>query len=362
MGRGLVLRDVRVFDGGELSAPVDVAVVDGLIATHSDDAQVVDGHGAVLLPGLIDAHVHVETVQQLQAYGRWGVTSVLDMGSPDWAASAALRGRAGLADLRGAGAVACAPRGRAVSKMGYPSSSVVHGPSDARRFVADRIADGVDHIKIVLEERLPFKPKPLDEATVSAIVAEAHAVGVLVCVHATSTRSFQAAIRAGADVLTHTPLTAALDETDALVMKHEGLAVVPTLVMMKKLVERFPAPVKPKRIAYANSSDTVGVLRRAGVKILAGTDANSDPTAPNTIEHGAALHDELQLLVDAGLTPAEALTSATATTAEVFGLSDRGRIRQGYRADLLLVDGDPTVDIAATREIRGVWIGGQEVR
>ncbi|WP_224389751.1 amidohydrolase family protein [Pseudonocardia sp. ICBG1293] len=362
MDGGVVLTDVRVFDGGTLGEPVDVAVADGRIAASADGARTVDGRGAVLLPGLIDAHVHVGTVRELQAYGRWGVTSVLDMGAPDWAATSRLRGRDGLADLRSAGTVACAPRGAAVARMGYPASGVVRGPSDARRFVADRIADGVDHIKIVLEERLPFRPRPLDEATTSAVVTAAHEAGVLVCVHATSTRSFRIATRAGADVLTHAPLAAPLEEADAGRIADRGLAVAPTLVMMKKLVERFPAPVTPRRISYAHPADTVRTLRRAGVTVLAGTDANSDPAAPNTVEHGAALHDELQLLVEAGLTPAEALTAATSAPARVFGLSDRGRIRQGYRADLLLVDGDPTVDIAATRNIRGVWIAGQEVR
>jgi imidazolonepropionase-like amidohydrolase len=106
----------------------------------------------------------------------------------------------------------------------------------------------------------------------------------------------------------------------------------------------------------------VRTLRRVGVTLIAGTDANSDPTAPNTISHGASLHDELELLVQAGLTPVEALLSATSSTADAFGLSDRGRIRIGSRADVVLVDGDPTTDIAATRNVRGAWIGGERVR
>nr|WP_239070783.1 amidohydrolase family protein [Amycolatopsis sp. SID8362] len=362
MGDRFILTGVRVFDSGELSAPVDVAVAGGRITRPANGTEVVDGRGAVLLPGLIDTHVHIETVQQLQAYGRWGVTTVLDMGSPDWRATSALRGLEGLADLRSAGAVACAPNGTAVRKMGYPSSSVVHGPQDAARFVADRIADGVDHIKVVLDERLPFQPKPLDEVTVSAIVAAAHEAGLLVCVHATSAKSFRIASRAGADVLTHAPLAERLEVADTRRIADQGLAVSPTLVMMKKLVEHFPAPFKPKKITYTNPEETVRALHQAGATVLAGTDANSDPTAPNTIEHGAALHDELDLLVRAGLTPAEAITAATSAAADAFGLRDRGRIREGLRADLLLVDGDPTTDILATRNIRGVWIAGQAVR
>ncbi len=74
------------------------------------------------------------------------------------------------------------------------------------------------------------------------------------------------------------------------------------------------------------------------------------------------MSDELRLLVEAGLTPVEALRSATVVPAEFFGFTDRGVIEAGRRADLLLTDGDPTQDIAATRAIRGVWAAGVKVR
>src|SRR5690606_4236971 len=87
-------------------------------------------------------------------------------------------------------------------------------------------------------------------------------------------------------------------------------------------------------------------LHAAGVTILAGTDAPNPGTA-----HGASMHGELELLVEAGLSPAEALAAATSVPAKAFGLGDRGRIAPGLRADLVLVNGDPTQDITATRSI-----------
>jgi imidazolonepropionase-like amidohydrolase len=87
--------------------------------------------------------------------------------------------------------------------------------------------------------------------------------------------------------------------------------------------------------------------------LLAGTDAGTPGIA-----HGASLHQELTNLVDAGLHPVEALHAATAATARRFSLTDRGRIAPGLCADLLLVDGDPTTDITATRAIAGVWRRG----
>jgi len=114
-------------------------------------------------------------------------------------------------------------------------------------------------------------------------------------------------------------------------------------------------------VEFGHARGSVRAAHAAGVTILAGTDANNERGAPYRPVHGVALHDELALLVDAGLSPAEALRSATASPAEIFGLRDRGVIGAGRRADLVLVDGDPTADIGAVRRIREVWIGGVSV-
>ena len=106
-------------------------------------------------------------------------------------------------------------------------------------------------------------------------------------------------------------------------------------------------------VDVSSAPAALGQLCQAGVTILAGSDAGTLGVA-----HGASLHRELQLLVDAGLSPLEALTAATAAPADLFGLGDRGRIRPGLSADLLLVNGDPTVDISATANIHGIWRRG----
>ena len=103
----------------------------------------------------------------------------------------------------------------------------------------------------------------------------------------------------------------------------------------------------------AGTDDAARQLARAGVPLLAGTDAPS-PGAT----YGASLHGELELLVGAGLTPVQALTAATSNAARAFKLADRGRVERGMRADLVLVDGDPTRDILATRRIVEVWKRG----
>lgn len=105
-----------------------------------------------------------------------------------------------------------------------------------------------------------------------------------------------------------------------------------------------------------NHLASVAALDSAGVTLLAG----SDPPTFGVI-HGIGVLYELELLVRAGLTPAEALSAATARTADAFRLRDRGRIAPGLRADMLLVDGDPTTDVTALRRIRHVWRGGVEL-
>jgi imidazolonepropionase-like amidohydrolase len=131
---------------------------------------------------------------------------------------------------------------------------------------------------------------------------------------------------------------------------------VPTLTMMDSIV----ANVAPPGADYANARASVRLLHEAGVPILAGTDANDAPGTPSRVPHGESLHRELELLADAGLSPLEVLLAATARTARYFGLTDRGTIEPGKRADLILVEEDPLADIRATRSLLRIWCGGVE--
>jgi len=102
----------------------------------------------------------------------------------------------------------------------------------------------------------------------------------------------------------------------------------------------------------------VRALHDAGVDILAGSDVSEPIPILGGLAHGASLHHELQLLVQGGFTPVQALRAATSVPARRFSLTDRGRIVPGARADLLLVDGDPTITISDTLSARAVWRRG----
>lgn len=137
-----------------------------------------------------------------------------------------------------------------------------------------------------------------------------------------------------------------------------GLVSVPTLTVMAGTARLFAA----RGLRSEDARESVAKLHDAGIRVLAGTDANSAPGAPFAPKHEESLHQGLGLLVRAGLSSIEALTAATSRPAGAFSLEGRGVIGAGKRADLALEDGDPAKDVTATRDIRGVWIAGERIR
>jgi imidazolonepropionase-like amidohydrolase len=365
-----MIANVRVFRDGALTAPTTVVIEDGRISadSSSEDANVVDGSGATLLPGLIDTHVHARTRRHLEAAAAAGVTTLVDLGSTDLDVLASLRNLPGLPTVKSSGHSASGPGSHFITKMGMPERSGVDGPADAARFVSERKAEGSEFIKILIEDPKFPGAKPLSTETVAAIVAAAHDAGFLTVAHVVSAFTLRSALDAQVDVVTHAALGGELDAETTALIKKNGTAIIPTLGMMHGIVKTIGGKPMMKiigtlipaaRMKYQFAEATVRTFRDAGSVILVGTDSNENELAPHQVPFGEGVHDELARLVAAGLTPAEALDGATSKAADVFGMTDRGRIAPGLRADLLLVDGDPTRDISATRSIMNVWIGGQ---
>ena len=360
MSTAITIRTVRVFDGTSVGAPTEVHIAAGhVVETAPPGADAIDAGFAVLVPGLIDAHAHVDRREQLEAMAAAGITTVLDMGAADTARLDALRSLPGLPPVRSSLAPASAPGAFPTARMGYDPTSAVTGPGDAARFVDDRIAEGADHIKIIAEDpRIP-PFAALEVATIRALALAAREHGLLSVAHATSYVAVEAAVEGGVDVLTHVPIDRPIDAALAARIADAGIRVVPTLIMMRGVAENV-ARLRPGAVSYDHARASVLALRAAGVRIGAGTDANAGPGSINAVPHGTSLHDELDLLVEAGMTPTEALNAATRAPAEMFGLSDRGAIRPGLRADLVLLDADPTEHITAARHVRRSWIAGEE--
>ena len=366
MSETIAITNVKVFDGNTLTEERTVVIDNGIISNATTADTTVDGRHGTLLPGFIDSHVHLMNISELAQGTQWGCTTMLDMGSQSIAVTNSLRHRQGLADIRGVGNLACAPGGAQITRMGYSASCAVTGPADASRFVGERVADGADYIKIIVEDPHIMGSAALDVATIAALVEAAHQAGLKAIAHVTTLAALENAADAGVDVLTHAPIDADVDDTQAHSLAMRGIVSVPTLIMMRTVANIAVMTERLRThgvdVDYAHARSTVSAFHRAGIKILAGTDSYQGPAAPASIKHGEAFHDELALLVEAGLTPIEALRSATVVPAEYFGFTDRGVIEAGHRADLLLIAGDPTQDITATRAIQSVWVAGVQVR
>lgn len=345
------LTHVRIFDGKTLGAPVSVIIDDEVIGTDAAGAEIIEAHGAVLLPGLIDAHIHLHNAETLEQLCGYGVTTALDMGSWPPARVDSMRGQVGRTDIRSAGTPATTSGSGHSHIPGFPSECLVDSPGAAVRFVEGRIAAGSDYIKIIADI-----PGP-DQPTMNALVAAAHDHGKLTVVHATTTTTFTMAVDAGADIITHVPIDRPLNASVIARMADAGTIAIPTLTMMKGIVDTIG---KSAGLDYGAARTTVTEMHGAGIPILAGTDANATPGVPFSPRHGDSLHQELELLVDAGLSPVDALRAATSLPARYFGLDDRGVIAPGRRADLILLDGDPLADIRATRSIQRIWCAGIE--
>jgi imidazolonepropionase-like amidohydrolase len=386
----VLIRDVRVFDGTRVRQNQQVLVRDsrivaiGATVKASADIAIVDGSGKTLLPGLIDSHVHSWGDAPRDAL-RFGVTTQLDM-LGDWNRLPALKtartslARTEEADLWSAGAAVTAPGGHGTQYgMKVP---VLEAGADADAFVAARLAEGSDYIKIILEDfsahsetrRIPT----ISPEQARAAITAAHKRKALAVVHVSRLRDGQIAVEDGADGLVHM-FGEAGDAAFVAAAKRRKAFVIPTLSVLATMARtgegtRLGEDVRlrpwltvaqtdalkasfgttePKPAVLADAIKNVRDLHAAGVDILAGTDAGNPGTA-----HGVSMHGELDLLVRAGLTPVQALAAATSVPARRFRLDDRGRIAPGLRADLVLVDGDPTVDILATRNIATVWKNG----
>jgi imidazolonepropionase-like amidohydrolase len=347
-----VLRGVRVYRDGRFGDPEDVVIDGSIIGTDATGALDIES-GGYLIPGLIDCHVHIVGAATLATFARHGVTTVLDMGNP-MALLAPLRGSPVGADLRAAGLVSTSPESAHAQRMHADPSVLVASPAQADAWVAARVDEGADYIKVVID--LPG----FDQETVDALVEASHKRGLKVVAHASRAAAVAMAQAAGVDILTHAPLDRAISDERAADLTAAGAILVPTLTMMEGLVEgmeRAGIPGPP----YEPARASVAAAHAAGMPILAGTDANVAPGSPSQPPFGESLHHEFELLIEAGLSTAEVLDAATSRPADHFDLADRGRIRAGLRADLVLLDENPLEHISATRSIRGVWVAGQRI-
>jgi len=394
------LKNVHIFDGENIIDDKLILIegerilsIGGVIPTG---AIVIDGNNATLMPGLIDSHVHTD-IDGLHDALLFGVTTELEMNGK-WSSNQRkkIAKRHDVADFRSPG-MGVTPHGGHPSQYMKLSNNLfiklffrypfVSTPDEAIKFVNKQVTNGADYIKIFIEEGTTVGFPGLtviSNNTLLAAVKEAHRLGKMAIAHVTTFEGAQKAISSGVDGLAHlffdrqtTPeLTAAIASSRAF--------VTPTLVTLSTAFGNNAATLAAdKRVSsklskkwldslsrsmnvypqgnFKDACSSVMALHNAGVEILAGSDVSEPIPILGGLAHGASLHHELQLLVAAGLKPIEALRAATSIPARRFGLTDRGRIASGKRADLILVDGDPLTNINCTLSIIGVWRSGEKL-
>ncbi|WP_165700150.1 amidohydrolase family protein [Ornithinimicrobium ciconiae] len=374
-----LFRGVRLFDGEEVTEAADVILQGGLVAAvgagldEPDGVEVVDGAGHTLVPGMIDSHVHAFPQAQALA-ARFGVLTELDLFSVEGLSTQVdeqrTTGATDRADVFSATSMATAPDGHG-TQFRVPIDTLTD-PSQAVGWVEERVAEGAAYIKIVVESG--FGWASLEQDTVAALVEAAHEHSLRAIIHAQSLEDTTIALSAPLDGLAHAPwdelppdLVARIAEMGIFVVTTAGLAQ-PTRHKPALDDDRVMDRIDPgllssfRRASYATDATWAAMLpnlqalHSAGVSLLAGTD-NSNP---GTIS-GAGMLVELAILVEAGMTPVEAMASATSLPADTFGLADRGRIAEGLRGDVVLIEGDPTAEITDLHGVVGVWKWGVSV-
>jgi imidazolonepropionase-like amidohydrolase len=387
----LVLRAPRLLDGTGTPAVTDAALLveGGRIAYAGPAAGLPEGAGrlpslefpgATLLPGLVDAHVHLvasgdpdlaaglpktEAERTLAAVVNArrnldrGVTLVRDLGAPR--AEAVLVGRAvEEGALAGPRVVAAGP---AVTMTGghIPYlGRVTDGVDAMRAAVRANLALGARCVKVVATGGVltpgvdPRKPA-YTQAELDALVDEAHRLGLTVAAHAIGEGGVAAALRAGVDSIEHGMF---LDEAAIELLLATGARLSATFSAPYGILSgpSVPGWIKDRaRPAAEAQARSFQAAVQAGVPVVAGTDAGTPDN------HHGGVAREVGFMVEAGLDVLRGVRAATAEGAELLGVDDRGVLRRGAAADVLVAGGDVAADVAALQRVVAVFQDGRQV-
>ena len=417
-----MLEDVRLIDGTG-RPPVDHAsllIRDGKIAqietgassrSAPPDAQVLRLSGKTVVPALINGHGHLGLSQgasvssanytpdnierQLVEYQNYGVTTMISLGmNKDLLYQ--LRSRQGRDELGGA-TILTADRGIGATN-GFPPVSVgsdqlyrPSSPEQARKDVDEMASRDPNFIKIWVDDNLHKLPPP-NPAVYAAVIDEAHKQHLQVAAHVYYLADAKHLLEDRIDILAHSIRDQEIDSDTIGIIKKQKVYYIPTLQLEEsfyiyadhpkwmdepffqnavnpELAQLLDSPAYKQKVqqdpttpvhhtALQTAMRNVKKLRDEGVLVAFGTDSGANPFRIQ----GFAEHRELQLMVEAGMTPLEAIHSATAVNAEMLRVSEKtGTLQAGKEADLIVLDADPTSDISNTQKIAMIFHQGREV-
>ena len=337
---------------------------DGRAATQESTARNVDLSTATCLPGLIDVHVHLIeqdaqrrelqmpskslSAESLLRTLRYGFTTVRNLGTEGLGPSDI--------DVRNsvANGLLLGPRLKIAISDTETRNFGVTGPNDFRAAVDRIVNDGSDWIK--LYDSLwpgPENGTHYSQDEISAIVDEAHQKGARVAMHTVAFEGSHRAVASGVDSVEH---GVDIRDADLMVMKDHGITLVPTLFVLSYVATLPGRNDKAKWIDFSKrSSDTFKRALKARVKIAFGTDAGAADWTSNPAQ-------QFQMMVSNGMTPMEAIQSATLQGARLLGMEKQiGSIEVGKLADIVAVQGDPLADVSRLEHVMFVMKDGQRI-
>ena len=346
-------------------------------------AQEFDAGGMTILPGIIDAHVHSTSNPAVRRdFLVSGVTSVCDMGTPLREISQFELENVGEDPVaRGlqAGLILTAPGGLPDAVLGGELNYEVGTPDEGRAAVEDLYRRGVSQIKVYIHEESNGITYPLlDEATMGAIVEEAHSHGLPVRAHVTYVSLLGMALSVGVDSIEHVPIHGTQAENQSVTeeqrrqlfegsdplqaffdggfpeyeghlqeMVEAGTFMVPTLDRPFGQLLRAPSPTEEQRVYLEIILGIVGRFNQLGGNVGLGTDYNTDTGVQAGMPIG-----EMEMLLAAGLTLMEVIEAGTRHAAAACGHGDQlGTLESGKLADVIVVDGDPLEDLMAMNQV-----------
>ncbi len=388
--------------GQPMAGPSTITIVDGRIESVTagltpppEGARLIDLSDRTVLPGLIDTHVHlvgdshapfwrgaIDSDDYLTLLGahnalttlRAGFTTVRDLGSSGVTGFAIRRAiDEGLIEgprILVAGEPLSIVGGHADTAGFRPEvndalrgRNVCTGPIECAERVREQARNGADVIKFmatggVLSQGDRGLGQAFTDEEMRAIVATAHSLGLKVAAHAHADEGIAAAVRAGVDSIEHGTFAS---EATLRLMREHGTALVPTLMAYQGIRERLgtgvytPLVEDKVRMTLRVVGRAAREAMRLGVPVVFGTDEG-------VYEHGLNAGELNLLVTEAGMTPGQAIASATTGAARLLGLENEvGRIAPGYSADLIAVDGDPLADVRVLEHVRFVMARGHVV-
>ncbi|CZS89185.1 hypothetical protein WAI453_010360 [Rhynchosporium graminicola] len=342
------ITNVLIWDGKKFGRQRStVIIIDGVIADSTPvGASVINGNGGFLIPGLIDSHVQLTDCKQLLELQKLGITTALDLGTHPYNAVAKC-GEHGLTDIRGSGAAGIVREAKPGLISGYAAESLLSSPEAGEAFVASRVAEEIDHILLSLD---PLGSRSND-ATIKAVVNAAHKAGLQVIAQATTHPSRAQAARTGVDIVTDVQFDKSIEGT----VIDNSTSSNPSSSRFQSTITNMCEPF----YLYGHAARSMNYPPEMSLVLAAGSSGIGKTTDSHV---GEFLHEELARMVAAGFTPSQAIQAATSIPTSAFRIDDRGVIKHGMRADLVLLRADPTVDIGNLRSIVNVWVEGLSKR